>query len=175
MARTVFVAGIHGAGKSFLCNKVCEKLSISHYGASELIKMHNKNLVNSDKSVADVTLNQDVLLRQFNQLNESGLILLDGHCCLLKDGTTIERVPMSTFRGLQICSIILVEAPLATISERLQCRDKKHYDAGKMQEMLETERQYCCEISKELGVPLIIVQSNNEGISKAVLFIAPLI
>lgn len=34
----IFIAGIHGVGKSTLCKKLSSRYNIEHYSASELIK-----------------------------------------------------------------------------------------------------------------------------------------
>lgn len=104
--KTVFVLGIHGVGKNYLCNSVVNTLEIPHYGSSELIRQYNKSLVSSDKAVSEVSRNQDVLIHQYHELPDAPLILMDGHCCLLKDGIIIERVPMSTFEQLDICGTL---------------------------------------------------------------------
>lgn len=171
LIKTIFIAGIHGVGKSFLCEALSKELGLPHYGASQLIKAYNNSLVASDKFVKDVSLNQDVLLREFQQLKETGLILLDGHACLLKDGKKIERIPMSTFEGLQICSMILVEAPVEIIIDRLKNRDNILHDITTITKLAETEDQYCEEISEALSIPLITVQSNDIGYTKALVFI----
>ena len=77
--KTVFVSGIHGVGKNYLCNYIVDVLGIPHYGASSLIKEFNASLVVTDKSVKDVSVNQDALVYQYKQLPAAPIILMDGH------------------------------------------------------------------------------------------------
>ena len=166
--KTVFVLGIHGVGKNYLCNSVVNTLEIPHYGSSELIRQYNKSLISSDKAVNEVSRNQDVLVNQYHKLPDAPLILLDGHCCLLKDGIIIERVPISTFEQLDICGIVLVTAPVNIIIERMQKRDGIIHDEVILSQMMITERNYSKEISEHLNVPLLEVQSTEEGIQKVI-------
>ena len=161
--KTVFVLGVHGVGKNYLCKSVVNTLGIPHYGASELIKQYNASFVSSDKSVKEVTKNQDVLVSQYHLLPTAPLILMDGHCCLLKDGITIERIPMSIFEQLDICGIVLVSTPINTIIECLLKRDGIIHDKVLLSQMVADERNYSKEIAEHLNVPLLEVESTENA------------
>jgi len=166
--KTVFVSGIHGVGKNYLCDHIVGVLGIPHYGASALIREFNASLVVTDKSVKDVSVNQDALVYQYKQLPAAPIILMDGHTCLLKNGIEIERIPLSTFEQLDICSIILVSAPIGTVIERMKNRDGVAHNEVLIRQMLDVEQQYSNEIAKHLHVQMLEVESTEKGIQQSI-------
>lgn len=164
--KTVFVAGIHGVGKSYLCEAVANTLNIPHYGASALIKEYNSSLVAKNKAVKDIAVNQDALVERYKELPETPIILMDGHVCLLKDGTKIERIPMRTFESLDICSFVLVTAEIETILERMKERDGILHNRILLEQMMYAEHQYSEEIARLLAVPIVHVTSTQAGINQ---------
>lgn len=166
--KTVFVSGIHGVGKNYLCDHIVETLGIPHYGASALIKEFNVSLVATNKSVRDVSVNQDALVCQYKLLPDAPVIIMDGHTCLLKNGIVIERIPLSTFEQLDICSIILVSAPIGTVIERMKNRDGVAHNEVLIRQMLDVEQQYSNEIAKHLHVQMLEVESTEKGIQQSI-------
>lgn len=79
---TILVWGIHGSGKTTLCNLLSKTLSIPYFIASCLINDKNNNLKIVEKMVPDITYNQDKLIKAINNLDYSSIIL-DGHVTLL--------------------------------------------------------------------------------------------
>ncbi len=170
--KTVFVAGIHGVGKSYVCDTVCNRLNLPHYSSSALIKEYSNQLVSKDKAVRDISINQDVLVIQYRKLDSAKLILMDGHTCLLKDGERVERVPISTFEKLDICAFILVTAPVSVVYERMITRDGVQHNQRILTELLADEQQYCSEIAAHLSVPQITIESNDSGINSVISFVS---
>lgn len=166
--KTVFVSGIHGVGKNYLCDHIVDALGIPHYGASALIKEFNASLVATDKSVRDVSVNQDALVCQYKQLPDAPVIIMDGHTCLLKNGIEIERIPLSTFEQLDICSIILVSASVDIVVERMEKRDGVAHNEVLIRQMLDVEQQYSKEIAKHLHVQMLEVESTKKGIQQSI-------
>ena len=60
--KILFVGGIHGVGKSTLCDSICERMNVAHHSASELISKFVKVSHSANKRVTDVGKNQDVLI-----------------------------------------------------------------------------------------------------------------
>ena len=63
----IFIAGIHGVGKTTLCNIVKEKLNINTFSSSALIQKVNKQKSFINKHADDVKENQDILLQAIHQ------------------------------------------------------------------------------------------------------------
>ena len=164
--KTVFVCGIHGAGKGYLCNIVSEALAIPRYSASDLIREYNASLVSLNKAVANVGVNQNALVYQYRQLPNAPLILLDGHMCLIKDGAKIERIPLEVFKLLDICAIVYVSVSIKVVVKRMKKRDGIVHDPLLLQQLMDVERLYCTEVANNLIVPLIEVVSDDAGIEQ---------
>jgi len=80
---TIFIAGAYGTGKSTLCSKLANKLSIPAFSAGDLISETIGEQYGANKAVADKNNNQLVLANRVQELNyKYGCILLAGHFCI---------------------------------------------------------------------------------------------
>lgn len=60
---TIFVAGVHGAGKTFVTEPACQKLGFVHATASQLIREERGHATwDAAKVVSDVDQNQAALI-----------------------------------------------------------------------------------------------------------------
>lgn len=169
--KTIFISGIHGVGKSYICGIINKELGISHYSASSLIREYREDLVAANKAVQNIKVNQSALVEQYHKLKDENLIIMDGHTCLLKDGLQSERIPMAVFEALDICALVYVSAPVETIVERIKKRDGILHDTNRIEELLNDECSYCQEIAKHLSVPMICIESDCAGISQVFEFV----
>ena len=156
--RIIFIAGIHGVGKTFLCSKLSTDTGINHYSASELIKRTSKDQQadHTEKRVANVDKNQDILIRTIEQyLCDETVFLLDGHFCLLSKNSTAEPIPTEIFQQLSPVGILLMHSPIKTVIERLSNRDGKTYDPNTLSELQECELQHGRLIAQQLNTPCL--------------------
>jgi adenylate kinase len=123
----VFVAGVHGVGKTFLCERFAAETGIMHSSASSLIKGELKSANwESNKLVSDIEPNQIALTKAVNRLTKNNSkLLLDGHFVLKDSSGTLVDVTEDTFKDLSLSAIVLIEAPSKTVNARLLSRDKK--------------------------------------------------
>lgn len=153
----IFISGVHGVGKSFLCNMLRERLGISNYSASTLISERRKAGFSADKHVAAIDDNQLYLLEAVDELKAKGKeFLLDGHFCLLDQRGMITRIPMSTFIDLCPDAIILLTEKPQIIAERRRERDGIDHSAVDIQQFQDAEKEYATEIANHIHVPLMI-------------------
>lgn len=104
----IFVGGIHGVGKTTICNNLSNELSIEHYSSSNLISMLDSERIKQDKRVEDIQDNQNMLLEAIKYfLDKDTFYLLDGHFCLINSDNIIQKVPVKVFELLGIKGIIL--------------------------------------------------------------------
>ncbi|MCX5544695.1 ATP-binding protein [Paraburkholderia sp. CNPSo 3076] len=157
----VFVAGIHAVGKSYLCEQAASAGGWQHSSASALIKQE-RGVANwsAEKRVDDPDSNQRALVSAVNRINGEGTrLLLDGHFVLRgKDGSFIE-LPADVFEALNLSSVVLIEAPVATIAERLRTRDDVAVDEKDIEAFLTLERKQAESVCTSLGLPLTILCS----------------
>lgn len=154
--RILFVGGVHGVGKSTLCNSICAQINAEHHSASELISKFGQVNHSINKRVVDIDKNQDVLIAAVNEyLVGVRPYLLDGHCCLLNQNGDVIEIPFSTFQALSpVAMLVLVDDP-TKIFARLKDRDKGRYDVGLLSSFQEKELNYSESVASKLGVPYL--------------------
>ncbi len=153
----IFICGVHGVGKSYLCTAVSNVLGIPHKIASELIKSRNISAVSANKIVTDVKGNQYLLLHAVNEeLAKSNKIILDGHVTLkTKEG--IECIPLSVFESLPLLVCIMISKPPELIYEQILKRDGVAPDIDEIELHQNKEMEQCLMIAEKVGVPCVVL------------------
>lgn len=64
MNKTIFVAGVYGVGKDYLCNKISEITRVKKFSASQLISNINKENYERNKDVKNKAKNQIILIKE---------------------------------------------------------------------------------------------------------------
>lgn len=153
----IFVSGIHGVGKNYLCNKLKETTGIRHYSASEIISTQKEKSFSANKLVENIDENQECLLPVVEYLKtKCNLFLLDGHFCLTNDSGVIQRVPLKVFESLAPEAIILLTAEPEVIAERRKKRDGISLDLNNLKDFQNMEIEYAKEVAQRLNIPLIL-------------------
>jgi len=155
--KIIFVAGIHGVGKTYLCQRLKESMDVDHFSASQLIsEFKSEKLSSTDKSVKNINNNQEVLLKAIEKyIQPTRPTLLDGHCCLLNSDHGVERIPIETFIGIEPCSVIVLYDEISSVVEKISGRDGVFYDAKLLSYFQDEEIKYAKEIAERLRVPYL--------------------
>jgi adenylate kinase len=157
-----FVGGIHGAGKSTICRKICDHLQVNYLSASEVL---NWNRVNSDlknKNVDNISFTQDLLIEGLRKrVIEKEKYILEGHYCLLNKHNKIVKLPVDTFKLINPLSFYVIINDISIIKSRLESRDGKDYDYDLLSRMQDLEIEHATELSKKLGKALTIGQESD--------------
>ncbi len=151
----IFVAGVHGVGKGYLCDSYISNNNMLHKSASQLIKENSDVVLTDNKLTSDVERNQLILISALEELKaQNKSVLLDGHFALVSKDGEIKKLPSSVFKSMKLDAVILIENDKKTITERVIKRDKiaPLYDVDKL---LFIEAENADLICKELGMPLI--------------------
>lgn len=167
---TVFVAGVHGVGKSHLCKEYAESFSVVHASASGLIRKERSYVDWSlDKRVADIDDNQVALQRAVQRIISSGeSLLLDGHFVLINKSSEFVPIDISVFDGLNLSGVVLLEARSELIMSRLLSRDSA-VNAVEIDLFVQAEREHAKLVCDELGLALKILREPTfSDFSKAV-------
>jgi len=155
--KIVFIAGIHGVGKTTLCDYLSTELSLKYYSASNLIRDYGRIKFPKSKHIVDISGNQDVLIRAINEfLEPDKMSILDGHFCLLDENGDITRIPSTTYKQMKPQAIICLYEDVDVICERLKSRDRYSHDSGLLSTFQGAEISYAREISDSLGVPIFV-------------------
>ena len=158
---TIFVAGVHGAGKTFATKPACQKLGLIHATASQLIQEEREQATwDHTKMVSDVDQNQAALISAVRRIRESGSILvIDGHFVLRRAPGTHERLPIDVFRALKCSSVLLIRSPVPVLLERLHARQDMSWSEAELADFSKAEDAHSAEVADVLGIPLKTLDS----------------
>lgn len=155
---TVFVAGVHAVGKSYLCRYYSEVSGVTYESASSLIRKERTQAYWSlDKKVNNVDANQVALCNAVRRITSGGAkLLLDGHFVLINAQSDFVSLETSVFSKLNLSSVVLLEASPSLIASRLTDRDqsKSAVDIGAF---ISAERTHASAVCDELEIPLHIL------------------
>lgn len=158
---SIFLGGIHGVGKSSLCEKIFIPFGYECFTASQLIKMSG-GVLRRDKAVANLDQNQALLVsRVRRQQKKSFRFLLDGHFVLKGMDGELQKIPLEVFRCLKLTKLILLTGNEQDIAQRLNKRDGQRWEVGFLQDFQNIEREHAHFISQELGIPLLVCDIHN--------------
>jgi adenylate kinase len=166
----IFIAGIHGVGKTYLASKALPSMGFVHTSASRIIKdeLAHANW-NSEKHVENVDINQAALISGVKRLNlASQKLLLDGHFVLLDGTSKFSSLKSDVFAQLALDGVLLIEASSAVIAERTLQRDGRVSTISFLDAFAEAERTHASEVCKTLGIPLkILFEASAEEFNDA--------
>lgn len=157
----IFVAGIHGVGKTYLTSRAAPYAGMTHTSASKLIKEERALPAwSKDKHVIDVDENQLALAAAVRRHNELGTrLLLDGHFVLIGESGDLILLEDNVFSTLNLRSVILVEEDLRTVARRIADRDQYNVSIDHMHAFMMAERGQAQKVCAVLHIPLTILVS----------------
>lgn len=168
----IFVAGIHGVGKTTGCKAVAEELGIPHYTASQVIRGEKASAVaEQSKLVADIDENQRLLIQGVSRLIKGGRFLLDGHFTIRRESDGgIEAVHVDVFRQLRIEGIVIYTDAPSEIAKRIQRRDGILPPVGLLQSHQDAEIAHAKHVAAALSLPLAVLQAfDTDGMKRAII------
>ncbi|ALT78817.1 AAA family ATPase [Paucibacter sp. KCTC 42545] len=154
---TLFVSGVHAVGKTFVLGPVCKALRVRHATASQLIK-EQRNLANwtVSRQVDDIEENQQALIAAVSRLADAEIpVVLDGHFVLRRGAGVHERIGVDTYVQLKIEGVLLLEAPTATVEERLRQRGDTTWTSSEIEAFSKMEREQAEHVCRQLNLPLV--------------------
>ena len=152
----IFLGGIHGVGKTTMCEKSFASSGYHCVTASSLIREYGTKPDDS-KKVGNITDNQVKLIRQLNIKKKShNHILIDGHYCVIDGGKRICQIESDVFQKINpSCLLLLKDSPI-NIAGRLINRDGMKWTEKFIEEFQKYEESHAKKISFELSIPLHI-------------------
>lgn len=164
MGHVIFIAGIHGVGKSTLCKSVIDPMGVKHLTASEIIKKYRQvQIENKTKYAANIDENQIILIEGLHQESiDEAVTVLDGHFALLNEQGDIIAIDTTIFSQLSLSAIALIIDEPAKIEDRLLSRDGKGYGVNRLSKMQDIEFQQAKEVAHALDIPLLTIDFRTE-------------
>ena len=162
LSNVVFIGGVHGVGKSTICQHICRELNMEYLSASELLKWKDINEDEKNKKVEDIPFTQNRLITGLkNRLQEDKSYLLDGHYCLLNKDNEVVNISLDTFNQINPITLILILGNVKEIKKRLENRDNKPYEYELLEHLQNSELTYAKFLSEVLNLPLYIGKSDD--------------
>lgn len=153
-SKIIFIGGIHGVGKTTICQKIAATFNIEYFSASSLIQKEKKEEYERGKQVSQVEGNQEYLLKAIKKnFNNEKWYLLDGHFCLLNRNNKITKIPCSTYEFIFPSAIIVLIDNPDDICKRLESRDHIKYNVELLKELQDEELAYAKYLTNYLGIP----------------------
>lgn len=161
----IFLAGIHGVGKTYFATRLPAELGLKHASASQLIREERASVTwGKDKRVAQVDENQAALGQAVRRHNDAGIrLLLDGHFVLLDTQGAYLPIGAEVFRSLDLDGVVLLEADPSVIICRTYERDQIQREKGDVETFMAEERRQAQAVCGELDIPLTILISPDSS------------
>jgi adenylate kinase len=171
--RVVFVGGIHGVGKSTLCERIALQTGALHVKASHLIRQEDSGAAPLDtKLVQDVEANQRRLVTAFERVRATcteAAVLLDGHYVLSKRDMCTERIPTEVFAALGTSSLICLRDVPNKIAARLQARDGRSPSESELSALQDVELEHAANVARALELRLSVISAFDQDAAVKVL------
>ncbi|WP_375191044.1 ATP-binding protein [Chryseobacterium sp.] len=153
-----FIGGIHGVGKSAICNILCKEFNLKYLSASHIINWNDSKV----KNVDNVSSTQNKLISGLQEsIINGGNFLLDGHFSLINNDDNVENIPLETFEHIDPINLNLIIGDTVEISQRLLKRDGKFYEPIFLKKLQDCEISNAKMISEKLNVNLNICTTND--------------
>lgn len=162
---TVFVAGAHGVGKTYLAKSAAERLGFRYATASQLIREERGHATWTEtKLVTQIDENQVALARAVARILDSGEeLLLDGHMVLRIRPNEHQRLAESVFRSLRCRRIIILTAPVDMLMSRLRARGDETWSIGELAAFSEAEIQQGEAVAAQLGIDVVTLSTPGDS------------
>lgn len=161
----IFLGGVHGVGKTSMCEGIPEKFGLKVISASAIIRAERAHPSSDSRTaVLNVGGNQGLLIRGVQRLvtDAPGNYLLDGHFALRTLAGNIEEIGADVFHSIGVGGLIcLVDEP-AAIAQRLTTRDREMHDVDAISQLQSAEQSSAESVSRTLALPLKVVQAFDE-------------
>lgn len=163
--KVVFVGGVHGVGKSSMCEAFVNKFGFTHKSASQLIgEAKSEAIAKNGKAVKDIAGNQQLLIQAVSEIRASGRnLLLDGHFAILNAEHQPTPLPTNVFFDLAIDSIIAVYDIPNSIASRLANRDTESMGQDEIDLLQTLELDRAKQVSKELNLPFVKLRALDQN------------
>lgn len=164
--QTIFLGGVHGAGKSTVSRQIAKLLGLSHVTAGGLIKetaSDNYRATTGFKAVPDLPANQMLLLSGLTKyrIRNNGPLLLDGHFVLLEPDGKLAEIPFAVYDAIAPVAVMLIEAEPTTVHARLLSRDGQALPVTTIAEFARRERSHAERVCRNLNIPFRAISTDG--------------
>lgn len=158
---TIFIAGVHGVGKTYLAKPAAIRLGMTYGTASQLIREERGRATwDEAKKVGDVAQNQQALITAVRRVKAAGeSLVLDGHFVLRTAVDAHQRLASSVFHDLGCTAVVLLTCPVAVIRARLSSRGDQSWSDDEIARFAHAEAEHAVSVSSTLAIPLAMLEA----------------
>ncbi|WHX49385.1 ATP-binding protein [Paenibacillus woosongensis] len=161
MKGLIFIGGVHGVGKTTICESLVNTYQIPAYSASNIISKLKKQNLPSEKLIPDIDINQALLIAGLKDIKAmKNIFFLDGHFCLLNEKRDISKISDQVFQQIEPIAFIIVTDTVSRIVERLKRRDNIDYEFNLIEQFQNEEIRHAVSLSHNLNIPHYIYNQN---------------
>jgi len=162
----IFLAGVHGVGKTYMGKPAAETLGFKYATASSLIRevLDGKTTWQANKHTSNIDTNQEALITAVNRITQGSdtSLVLDGHFVIRNELGDLVSIPTEVFKRLGLSSVILIESPSSVVAARLEERGAPQ-SIEKISALAEAESNRAEQVCREIGIELTRLMSpSNE-------------
>ena len=154
----IFVAGVYGVGKSYLCNAISDEMGIPFYSAGDLIAERNGEKYGRNKKVIDKKNNQKILIKCIEEKIVKNNIILAGHMCVFDKNGDITKIDLKQLENMHIMNMILLTAKIDRVYNNLLTRDRVDYSITTLKNLMSLEREQFILLASRLRIPANIIE-----------------
>lgn len=158
----IFLGGVHGVGKTSMCDGISEKFGLKVISASAIIRAEREHpSPDSRTAVSNVGGNQGLLIRGVQRLvtDSPGNYLLDGHFALRTLAGKIEEIDAAVFNLMGVNGLVCLVDDPGAIARRLAARDGESHDVEAIAQLQTAELGSAESVSRTLKLGLKVVQA----------------
>ncbi|MBM9614711.1 AAA family ATPase [Desulfobulbus rhabdoformis] len=163
--RIVFVAGVHGVGKGYLCDRLTSMIDGEHVTASGLIK--GRKELGVAKAISGIDANQAILVEELAKFKTtSPFVLLDGHFCLYNQEYEVSSIAPRLFKELNVAYIVMITCAPSVILNRLINRDKNvsNLSTTQLEKLQNSEVEHSRLVAEEINVPITFLDVSGDNL-----------
>lgn len=160
--KVIFVSGVHGVGKTSMCEVYKTNEMFTFQSAGQLIRAaRSQSNIDQSKDVKNIDDNQKLLINAVSNIKNSGkFLLLDGHFAVWDSEHQPTAIDTKVFIELGIDSIITIHDEPQLIAERINTRDEKSsLSADEIDALQKLEIEQASQIARKLNVPLTFLKA----------------
>lgn len=168
--KVVLVTGIHGVGKTTICQELSRLSEYQHLKASTLIFDYLQTSPPESKQVTgldNLCSNQEALVRALSK-QAFRQILLEGHLCLVDKDFMIREIPSVYLERINLSAIVLLTRSVDDIYDSLLKRSQTQYTKSLLDALQDKEIILFNSIVKKFNIPALRIDLSTTKIPVAI-------
>lgn len=156
MCKTIFIAWVHGVGKTTLCKKIANQ-QIIHIQASQLLwNTKTQQTLNNKPNIDELRLQWSLIISKLKiEKQKAKITLFEWHFALYSNNWIV-RVDETVFEQIGIHSIVLLTDKAEQIHSRLISRDPNAPNIKYIKYLQQIEVEHAKYVASKLNIEYIV-------------------